>query len=250
MHRYEYGFPLSCPVALSNGSEFLAGFDFSTTFLELADHVSEVWLRLGFPCKISLWRWWHCTARHIYTVKVAYVLCNAIPLGGSGYLTSRSDYDVATSKALGMRPSALTGFAIFTSVSDERDLFVSRKAGVKVCDALFEWEKAMKEATVGLLDASLVPIFNFQRRLYWSSADTDGDKGAEDVLAVYQIAHAVTSGSFHVELLDAIKMGSIIAQIDNGDLDAQASIVGGVGSYVFTYLAFWVVDVRHAEQTR
>jgi hypothetical protein len=141
-----------------------------------------------------------------------------------------------------MRPSALTGFSIFTSLMQDRDSFVSRKPGVKVCDALFEWEKATKEATVGLLDGSLVPIFNFQRRLYWrctvlvfqqdfaledaigshaflsevhcpyrchhksclntEGTEMDGDKGAEDVLSVYQIAHCVNNGSFHVTLED------------------------------------------------
>jgi len=32
--------------------------------------------------------------------------------------------------------------------------------------------------------------------------EMDGDKGAEDVLSVYQIAHCVNNGSFHVTLED------------------------------------------------
>ena len=188
---YEYGHPLSCPVQLANGSEFLAGFDFSTTFLELAEHVSG---------------------------------------------------------SLGMRNVKATGFSIFTSLMADPDAIISRKPGVKVCDALFEWEKAMKEATVGLLDGSLVPMFHFQRRLYFSATDTidgasasgggggGGGGGAEDVLNVYQIADYVNNGSFHVSLEDSIKMGAILAQIENGDLDAQETIVGGIITYVAKFV--------------
>jgi hypothetical protein len=47
------------------------------------------------------------------------------------------------------------------------------------------------------------------------------DRGAEDILVAFQISRFIMEGRFRVTLADAIAMGAILAQLEDGDLDAQ-----------------------------
>ena len=172
---FRYLQPLSAPVRLATGSEFLVGFDSSTTFQEFSLDVSA---------------------------------------------------------SLGIRPPKETGFAVFSSVHGSDHLVISEKPGRKVCDALFEWEKKAKLASVGLLESSLVPTFSFARRLYFASHEHTASKGTEDILLVFQTFAQIMARQFDVCLDDAITLGTIVAQLEGGNLDAQDDAKAEVGGRV------------------
>ena len=172
---YEYLQPLSAPVHLATGSEFLVGFDSSTTFQE-------------FALDVSL--------------------------------------------SLGLRPPKESGFAVFSNVHGSDQLIISEKPGRKVCDALFEWERKAKLASVGLLESSLVPRFQFARRLYFASHEDAASKGTEDILVVFQTFAQIMARRFDVSLDDAITLGTIVAQLEGGNLDAQDDAKAEVDGWV------------------
>ncbi|KJE97607.1 hypothetical protein CAOG_010144 [Capsaspora owczarzaki ATCC 30864] len=127
-------------------------------------------------------------------------------------------------RELRLRPTSMTGFALFCRDPIHTNIDRSLKASTSIGDVLGLWERQAREHKVGLVDQHSSPVrLGFRRKLYFKSLNRVG--GPDDAvtdperLLLFHQAHAqLMDGKYPVTESNAIELGALQAQFKHGDL--------------------------------